>query len=132
MSIQKKNIIILVLLDIAYVLLSINVVLSYYLTDTASWYAYIPFVLILTLGLTGFLIYRRKSEALLPISKTQYLLTRVLTVTFLIVYVLQMIIIPNPQEYQASLSIGMGSFLAAIGLSALLLHLYILLKGFNK
>lgn len=132
MSIHKKNIIILVLLDLAYLLLSMDIILSYYILDSVRWYAYIPFSIVLVIGIVGFFIYRRNNEAVLPISKRAYTLTRVLTLAFLIVYVIQMIIVPNPQDYQAVFSILIGSFLAAIGLSALILHCYILIKGHQK
>ncbi len=132
MSIHKKNIIILSLLDVAYVILSINIVLSYYLGETTSWYAYIPFAIILIIGAVGLLVYRKQTEALLPIAKWQYTLTRVLTLAFLIVYVVQMLLVPNPREYQASLSILIASFLGVISLVSLSLHIYILWRGHKK
>ena len=132
MSIHKKNIIILILLDIAYVLLSVNIVLSYYFADNTSWYAYLPFVVILGLGIGGYILYRKDSQALLPITKWQFTFTRILTFAFLIVYLVQMFVIPNPTDYQVALSYLVGGVLMLIALGGLSLHLYILLKGFKK
>lgn len=132
MSIHKKNIIIFTLLDIAYIILSANIILAYYLYDNVSWYAYIPFAIILVIGIIGILVYRKESNVLLPITKWQYTLTRVLSLSFLIIYVIQMLIIPDPTAYRPILSIIIGSFLAAIGFVALSLHLSILKKGYKR
>lgn len=132
MSIHKKNIIIFILLDIAYLILSVNVILNYYLSESASWYSYIPLALIVMIGVVGLLINRKNDQALLPISKFQYQLTRAFTLSYLVVYVIQMFIIPKPLDYPAILSILVGSFLGLIGLSALSLHVYILQKGHKK
>ena len=67
MSIHKKSIIILSLLDIAYLILGMDVMLSYYFLETAQWYNYIPFVVILGLGISGLLIYRKPMVTVIPI-----------------------------------------------------------------
>ena len=125
MSIHKKNIIIFILLDIAYFILSVNTIVSYYIPESANWYAFLPFIMILTLGGYGLFIYRGKTNQVLPITKNQYMATRILTLTFLIVYVVQMILIPDPLAYPALLSIIIGSFLAVVACVGLGLTYYL-------
>ncbi len=132
MSILKKNMIILALLDISYMIISLDIIWSYYLEDTAAWYAYIPFAVILLIGMVGLFIYRKMRQDLLPITTLEHTLTRVLMFAFLIIYVVQMIIIPDYQDYPATLPILMSSFLAALGLVSLVLHSYILWRGHRK
>ena len=132
MSILKRNIIIFCFLDIAYLILSGNIILSYFIPESADWYGFIPFIIIITLGGYGLFIYRRPSKAILPITKWQYTWTRVLTFTFLAVYVVQMIILPDLSEYPVQLSIIVGGFLGAIGLASLILHSTILMRGHRK
>lgn len=126
MSILKKNIIIYCLLDVSYLLLSIHMIISYYIPNTFDWLAFIPFVIVFALGGYGLLIYRSKNQTVLPISEKQYQWTRRLMFAFNIIYVLFMIIIPDPKTYPALLSIGFGCVLAAISMSALNIHVSIL------
>ncbi len=132
MLIHRKNIIIYCLLDIAYVILSVNVIVLYYIPEAVDWYGYIPFIIIFALGGYGLFIYRSQSNAVLPISKQQYQWTRILTFAFLTIYVAEMIIIPDPSTYQATLSILIGSILGVIAVISLVMHVYMLTRGLKK
>ncbi len=132
MSIYKKNIIILLLLDIAYLILSANIIISPFIPGSVTWYTFVPFVMILALGGYGLFVYRRQSNTVLTIANGQYTFTRVLTFAFLMIYVVQMIVVQNPEDNPSLLSILVGGFLTIISLTLLILHVRVLLQKTKK
>ena len=129
MSIYRNNIWIQIITFIAFLLLGINVFLSYLLAEAAPWYSFILLGLIVVLIVIAIIIYKKSDRSVIEISMKEYKDIRTTLYVYFIIYILNIVLKSGLWISPFVLALISSILLSFIAIFGILLHMKILTSG---
>lgn len=119
MNVYRKSLVVQVMLFGIFFLIGGNVILNYYLGASMPWLSYVIIALLVTVGVLGFIIYRKPDTRVSVVTPKEMSLLRYLLYGYFFIYIVQMILsgVQVVQEnYLTLLNLVTGSILMIIAL----------------
>lgn len=119
MNVYRKSLVVQVMLFGIFFLIGGNVILNYYLGASLPWLSYVIIALLVTVGVVGFIIYRRPDTRVSVVTPKEMSLLRYLLYGYFFIYIVQMILSGVQvvrDNYLDLLNIATGSILMIVAL----------------
>jgi len=119
MNVYRKSLVVQIMLFGIFFLIGGNVILNHYLGASLPWLTYVIIALLVTVGVLGFIIYRRPDTRISVVTPKEMSLLRYLLYGYFFVYIVQMILSGVQvvrESYLDLLNIATGSILMLVAL----------------
>jgi predicted membrane channel-forming protein YqfA (hemolysin III family) len=126
MQAYRRSFIVQMILFVIFFMMGANVIVSYYFGELIPWLNYVVLGLLVSLGVFGLMIYRKKDDRLVVVTPKEINLLKYLLYGYFGVYLAHMLLQGVQTVPQEPLAVGVGLVLMGIALYGLFLHYRIL------
>ncbi len=122
MNVYRKSLVVQLILFFVFFIIGANIIITHFFGQSAPWIGYIIIVLLVGLGVVGYMIYRRSDDRVAVVTKQEMNLIKYLLYGYFGVYVLQLILSTMSWIDQMILAIVSGVILMMIALGGMVIH----------
>ncbi len=128
MNVYRKSLVIQIILFVVFFLMGLNLIVQYYVAPSFSAYHIVVLAVLITAGLIGFLIYKKMTDDIVPITEKHMKWIRGLLYGYLVVYVVELVVSGLPSLPTEALKIVFSSVLMIIALVGIGFQVHLLTK----
>lgn len=90
MNLERKNLVVQLILFCVFFLMGANILLGVFLSDKISWFSYVMLILLVIGVVFGFMYYRKKDDRTVVVTEKELNILKYLLYGYFLVYIAQM------------------------------------------
>jgi len=126
MNIYRKSLVIQLIMFIVFFIMGANIIVQHYVSEVFPAYNFIILGVLVLFGVFGFLLYKKSSDQILPITEQVMKTLKGILYAYLFVYILEMILSNMEQLPTDIVKIGFGSVLMILALAGIYIQMRLL------
>lgn len=128
MNIYRKSLVIQLIMFIVFFIMGANIIIQHYVSESFPAYNFIILGVLVLFGIFGFLLYKKSSDQILPITEQVMKTLKGILYAYLFVYILEMILSNMEQLPTDVIKIGFGSVLMILAIIGIYIQTRLLQK----
>ena len=128
MNIYRKSLVIQLIMFIVFFIMGANIIIQHYVSESFPAYNFIILGVLVLFGIFGFLLYKKSSDQILPITEQVMKTLKGILYAYLFVYILEMILSNMEQLPTDIIKIGFGSVLMILAIIGIYIQTRLLQK----
>ena len=128
MNIYRKSLIIQLIMFIVFLIMGANIIIQHYVLESFPAYNFIILGVLVLFGVFGFILYKKSSDQILPITEQVMKTLKGILYAYLFVYILEMILSNLEQLPTEIVKICFGSILMILALVGIYIQTILLMK----